>query len=522
MLLANTVLIATSDLRLIVLSILIAVIGSYTALDISEQIAITQGSARRWWLVGSGLTLGLSIWAMHFTAILAHKLPIPVGYDFTTVLISMIVTILTSGIGFFLVSRQPLLRWLPLLGGSVFIGSGIIGMHFLAMSSLKLAAKAFYDWKLVVLSGVVAIAPALISLWLTFGRRTESSVPDALRKLGSALIMGTAICGMHYVAMAGVSFRTILLATSKFSVVDNNLLAVFLGIAALLILTLALLASFFGRRLSVELAVTEIMRQNEARLKQLVQQRTEELEAQRLIAEAANQAKTEFLSNMSHELRTPLTSIIGLSSVLLEQIFGSLNDKQLQYINIISTCGNQLLDLINDLLDLSKIEAGREELTLETLNVEELCQESLSLVRQQAVNRGLQLILVIEPDVITCIADPRCLKQILLNLLSNAIKFTDSGSVTLSVNKALGYIKFAVEDTGIGITQEQQGNLFQPFRQLNNCPNRKYKGTGLGLVLARNLAQLHGGDITIESELGIGSCFTLLLPLVPSEDVEVQ
>lgn len=520
MLVPNTVLIATSDVRLIVLSILIGVLGSYTALDISEQIAITQGSARRWWLVGSGLTLGLTIWAMHFTAILSHKLPIPIGYDFKIVVLSILLTILASGLGFFVISNQPVIGWLTLLAGSIFIGSGIIVMHFVAMSSLQLAATPSYNLKLVVLSNMVAIAFSEVALWLTFWRRTESSVPDVARKLGSALIMGTAICGMHYIAMVSVSFRSIFLITSKFSIVDNNLLGIFLGIAVLLILTLALLASFFSRRLSVELAVTEIMRQNEARLEQIVQQRTEELEAQRLIAETANQAKTEFLANMSHELRTPLTSIIGLSSVLLEQIFGSLNAKQEQYISIISTCGYQLLDLINDLLDISKIEAGRAELKLETLNIEAVCQESLCLVRQQAINQGLLLILEIESDLITCVADQRCLKQILLNLLANSIKFTDSGSITLSVSQSLGYIQFAVKDTGIGISPEQQENLFQPFRQLDNRINRQYKGTGLGLVLAKNLAQLHGGDIIVDSELGIGSCFTLRLPqLMQSVDV---
>ncbi len=522
MLLPNQVLLATSDPRLILLSVLIAIIGSYTALDISEQIAVAKNQARRWWLIGSGLTLGLTVWTMHFTAILAHKLPIPVGYDFKFLLISLLLTILASGVGFFFVTRQPLLQSIPLLAASICVGGGIIGMHFTAMSSLQLAAKASYDLKLSVLSGVVAIAPSFAALWLTFGRRIESSIPLVVRKLGSAVIMGIAICGMHYIAMAGVSFRAILLILSKSSVVDNNLLAVVLSIAALLILTLALLASFFGRRLNVELAVTEIMRQNEARLEQLVKQRTEELEAQRLVAEAANQAKTEFLSNMSHELRTPLTSIIGLSSVLNEQIFGSLNDKQQQYVSIVSTCGYQLLDLINDLLDLAKIEAGREELNLETLEIEEVCQYCMSVIRQQATSRGLQLELVIEPHLITCIADKRCLKQILLNLLSNAIKFTESGSITLSVKQELDHIHFSVKDTGIGISQEQQGELFQPFRQLNILINHKYKGTGLGLALTRNLAQLHGGDITVESELGRGSCFTFLLPLLPSEKAEVK
>ena len=522
MFLPDTMLIATSDVRLIVLSILVAVIGSYTALDISEQIILAQGAARWWWLVGSGLTLGLSVWAMHFTAILAHKLPIPIGYDFTRVLISLMVTILASGIGLFFVSRQPLVMWLPLLAGSFFVGGGIIGMHFTAMSSLRLAATPSYDLKLAVLSGVIAIALSLGALWLTFQCRIESSMPEAVRKIGSALIMGTAICGMHYVAMLGVSFRTARLTLSKFSVVDNNLLAVVLGVAALVILTLALLASFFSRRLSVEVAVTEVLLQNEEHLEQLVNQRTAELEAQKLISEGANQAKTEFLSSVSHELRTPLTSIIGFSSVLKKEIFGSLNAKQQEYVTVILACGDQLLDLINDLLDLSKIEAGREELDLETLCVEQVCQECVSLIRQQSISRRLQLLVAIEPNVTTCTADKRRLKQILLNLLSNALKFTDVGSVTLKVDKKSGYIRFAVTDTGIGIAQEEQAILFQPFQQLNSGMNRQDKGTGLGLALARNLAQLHGGDITVESELGSGSCFTLLLPVSQSEKAEKE
>lgn len=522
MLLPNQVLLATSDPRLIVLSVLIAIVGSYAALDISEQIAIAQDTSRRWWLIGSGLTLGLTVWAMHFTAILAQRLPITVGYDFKIVLVSMLLTIFASGIGFFLVTRQPLLHWLPLLAASFCVGGGIIGMHFVAMSSLQLAAKAFYDWKLSLLSGVVAIALSGAALWLTFSRRVESNIPESVRKLGSAVIMGIAICGMHYIAMVGVSFRSIFLVTSNTSVVDNNFLSVFLGIAALLILTLALLASFFGRRLSVELTVTAIMHQNEVRLEQLVKLRTEELETQQLMAEAANQAKTEFLANMSHELRTPLTSIIGMSSLLDKQIFGSLNEKQQQYVSIISTCSYQLLDLINDLLDLAKIEAGREELKLETIEIEEVCQDCLALIRQQSINRGLQLKLVIETDLVTCIADKRRLKQILLNLLANAIKFTDSGSVTLSVNQALDYLQFAVIDTGIGISQEGLADLFQPFQQLDSSTNRKYKGTGLGLALTRNLAQLHGGDLTVKSELGCGSCFTFILPLLPPNIAEIK
>ena len=266
-------------------------------------------------------------------------------------------------------------------------------------------------------------------------------------------------------------------------------------------------------RIAAQAAIALYNAKSYENLEQLVKERTEELEQQKLLSEAANRAKSQFLTNMSHELRTPLTSILGFSKVLLEQIFGSLNEKQYQYVAYISSSGEHLLALINDILDLSKIEAGKEELNLETLQVEEVCQACVSLVQERANSRGLELILEISPDVTTCIADSRRLKQILFNLLSNALKFTETGSVTLKVNKTEETIMFSVIDTGIGILKTDQENIFQPFLQLDSSLSRKYEGTGLGLALTLKLARIHGGDITVESELGRGSCFTVSLPL---------
>ena len=229
-------------------------------------------------------------------------------------------------------------------------------------------------------------------------------------------------------------------------------------------------------------------------------------------AEAGIQAKTEFLATMSHELRTPLNAIMGLSQLLQQDMVGSLNDKQKEYITCIYNNGEHLLSVINDILDLSKVEAGKEELSLLPLSIAELCNFVLSTVRDRALKKGLQLICEIDLKADVCIADAERLKQMLLNLLENAIKFTTVGEVSLTVEKVPKGINFIVSDTGIGIDGNQFQFLFEPFQQLDSRLNRQYEGTGLGLALTRKLARLHGGDVTVVSRLGEGSQFTLFLP----------
>lgn len=244
-----------------------------------------------------------------------------------------------------------------------------------------------------------------------------------------------------------------------------------------------------------------------------LQEQNKMLKAAKQLSETTSQAKSIFIANMSHELRTPITGILGFSRLLSEQIFGSLNDKQLQYINGIYSSGEHLLALINDLLDLSKIEAGYEELYVDKVILEMLCQQALCLVREQALQKNLQLVLDIAPNLTTCLADYRRCKQILVNLLFNAVKFTESGSITLKVSQNSNFTCFSVIDTGIGISEANLAILFQPFCQLANSLTPEYKGTGLGLALSLKLAKLHGGGISVTSQLGQGSCFTLSLPM---------
>lgn len=220
----------------------------------------------------------------------------------------------------------------------------------------------------------------------------------------------------------------------------------------------------------------------------------------------------EYLAHITHELRAPLAGILGFARMLQEQIYGTLTDKQHQYIGAIASSGEHLLSLVNDFQDISKIEANFEEIFLERLVVQDICLASLSIVQVKAEEQGLDLQLQIAPEVDFCLADQQRLKQILVNLLSNAIKFTEKGSVTLKVEPKGDRLTFSVIDTGIGIAPEDQGKLFQPFQQIQSSLSKKHKGTGLGLALSRKLARLHGGDISLISDKGKGSCFILEIP----------
>ena len=229
--------------------------------------------------------------------------------------------------------------------------------------------------------------------------------------------------------------------------------------------------------------------------------------------ERKNLSQSQFFSHLTHELRAPLTSILGFSKMLREEYFGALNEKQKQYIRGIVAAGEHLLALVNDFLDLSKIDAQREELFLEKVAVADVCLATVSMIEAQVKEVGLELSVDIASDVGICLMDQRRIKQILINLLSNAIKFTKAGRIILKVRLSNNKIFFSVIDTGAGIKTSDLLKLFQPFQQIDTPLNRKQKGTGLGLTLSRKLAQLHGGDLDVISEENQGSCFTLHIPV---------
>ena len=278
-----------------------------------------------------------------------------------------------------------------------------------------------------------------------------------------------------------------------------------LALAAVLLLGSALFASTAGRVIRQRRQLNESLVLN-ARL-------LSDLEATSKQLQSANQHKSEFLANMSHELRTPLNAIIGFADVLGERMFGELNERQTEYLQDIRSSGKHLLALINDILDLSKVEAGRMELTLAEVSLQETLSNGMTMVRERATLHRIGLDLrVAGVDLIT--ADERKVKQIVFNLLSNAVKFTpDGGTITVTAGREDGQAHVSIRDTGIGIAVDDRERIFEEFRQARGGSAERVEGTGLGLSLTKALVELHHGRIWVESELGHGSTFSFTLPL---------
>ena len=269
-------------------------------------------------------------------------------------------------------------------------------------------------------------------------------------------------------------------------------------------------------RLQREISARQMAEDNLVRLnlelEGRVARRTAELARAKERAESADRIKSAFLATMSHELRTPLNSIIGFTGIILQGIVGPLNDEQKKQLGMVRGSAHHLLSLINDVLDISKIEAGQLRMTFEPFDLREVLEKTVANARPLAEKKGLALSCAVSEGICTIRADRRRVEQVLLNLIGNAVKFTEGGSVTVECDSDGDGVRVSVTDTGIGIRAEDQETIFQAFRQVDSGTNRRHEGTGLGLPISKRLVELMGGQIRVESQWGSGSTFSFTLP----------
>ncbi|XID94765.1 response regulator [Paenibacillaceae bacterium WGS1546] len=513
----------TYDTALVAFSYVVAVVASYTVLDLAGRVSETSGRSRSLWLAFGAVAMGMGIWSMHFVGMLAMSLPVPVAYDMTLVFISVLAAVAAS-YGALKTVAGDRLTPARLAAGALLLAVGIVLMHYIGMAAMMI--DIVYDPLLFALSIAIAVAASFAALWLAFYFKRDAERGGIAKKLGSGLIMGAAIVGMHYTGMVAADFR--LGGRSELAggmILDQKWLAYFISGGTLFTLGLSLLGIFISRKFSrkdseIEQQSQEIVQKNKElqllndHLEELVKERTAQLEKAHDEAIRANLIKNQFLANMSHELRTPLNAIIGYSEMLVEEAEELGEPAFAADLEKIGTSGKHLLALINDILDISKIEAGKMDVYLEACDVGAVMRDVLTTVRPLIERNGNRLETNWTDGSMT--TDVTKLRQIFINLLGNAGKFTKEGTIRCEARAEVrgdraGYA-FVVEDSGIGMTPEQIRRLFEPFTQADSTTTRKYGGTGLGLTISHRFCGMLGGELTVRSETGVGSAFTCWLP----------
>ena len=602
---------------LVALSIAIAVLASYTALDLGGRVRGATPGARWGWVGSASLAMGGGIWAMHFVGMLAFEMAMPVVYGVRLTLLSFVVAVGSTGAAFAWVTR-PGARPRDILLSGPLMGIGVAAMHYTGMAAMRVPGNLAYDLPVVAVSVIIAVTAATVALWLTTRQN------DVWQKALAAGVMGLAVAGMHYTGMAAATFTEEMHGAaaahpSGVGLGQQNL-ALYVAGATFLILFLGMFASALDQqRIGRDLHASEArfrvaaetvgdiiwstdargeMRGTQASWRRFTGQSAAECQGTgwtavlhpddlqptlsawrnavqagqpftvehrvlrkdgvyrvcsvraapvtgldgktlewvgvhediterrefetaltdaRDAAERANEAKSLFLANMSHELRTPLSAIIGYGEMLKEEMEdGAESAGLVSDLDKIQGNAHHLLGLINDVLDISKVESGKMEVYAEAFDVRVLVGEVASAAEGLMAKKGNRLVVDLAPGGIgEAFTDVTKLRQILLNLLGNAAKFTEAGTITLSGRRHVGQpdsLAFSVADTGIGMTEEQVGHLFQRFHQADASTTRRFGGTGLGLALSKAFGEMLGGDLTVDSFPGRGSTFTLLLP----------
>lgn len=495
------------DLRLVGIAVVICFLSSYTALSLLGRAAAAQPGWRPWWLIGAAIVAGSGVWVTHFVAMLAFRPGFAFGYDFGRTVLSIVIAMLMMWLAF----AAHLRHRHEILSGTLF-GVAVAAMHYTGMAALRAPVRISWDPVFVAASIAIGIGFATLAL------RSRSGGSRLRRRVEPVVLLTVAIAGLHFTGMAAASFQPDPLNFASEEVIAPEWLAVAISVIMIMIVALGLVGSFVDERFA-EIARREAD-QLRAHLTEIEERQREieattgQLELALDAASAASRAKSQFLATVSHELRTPLNAIIGLSDLIRAGICGSDMDKLHEYVGDIHDSGEHLLKLINSILDISRIEAGKMALEEEAIDVAELVGSCLRFVAPRAAAAGIALAAELPPELPLLRADRTRLKQIVLNLLSNAIKFTPNGGridVTVACAPA-GAMVIAVTDTGIGMTDAEVAVALEPFRQVDSNLARRHEGAGLGLPLTKTLIELHGGKLEIESAIGRGTVTRVSFP----------
>ena len=476
------------DLRLVALGAILCLLACYTAISLLVHARASGRAAGLAWLAAGGTVFGSGVWATHFIAELAYRPGLPVDFEVGLTALSAAIAILLSAIGFAVSERGRL----PVLGGAI-VGIAVAAMHYVGMAAVLAPADISWNATFVGVSVAISMTAGALSL------RSLAADAGLGRQLLAMALLAFGILGLHFTAMTAVSFTPNPLHAPPDTAASREWLAIAIACAAVLIIAFGFLGSVVDRQFAT-------------RLDRELKARTVELMQAIRAARAADQAKSDFIANMSHELRTPLNAIIGFSEAMSSAVFGPLSQRYREYAEDIHYSGQHLLQIINEILDLSKIEAGQLTLNEAVVPLPDLLEVCRQIVAGRA--RSGNVTLEFQPTELALWCDELRVKQALLNLLSNAVKFTPPGGrVTIGAElTALGEIAIAVSDSGVGMSPEDIPRAFEPFAQIANPLTRPHQGTGLGLPLVRQLMALHDGVVRLDSRPGRGTTATLLFP----------
>jgi NO-binding membrane sensor protein with MHYT domain/two-component sensor histidine kinase len=473
----------THDPYLVALSILVASFASYTALDLSGHVGAAMGFARSVWLVAAAITMGGGIWSMHFVAMLAFIMPIPMSYDIGLTTLSLAVAMLVTGGGFYVISRQsgsPL----RLVFSGIFMGLGIAAMHYTGMAAMRGHAEVSYDLLFVALSLVIAIGASTVALWLAF--RTT----DLGQKLVAAVVMGLAISGMHYTAMTAAIFTAhdpvheVLVNAS----LDQTSLALAVAGITFIILALASVASLFERK-----RAEETLRQAQADLARVNRVNT----------------MAELTASLAHEVNQPISAAVTAANACLTWLARdppNLEEARAAAMGIAKE-GNRAAEIIRRIRLLFKKGTPQREL----LDVNEVIREMIVLLRSEVARRSISVRTELAADLPQVMGDRVQLQQVIMNLISNSIDAMNDvdGTRELAIKSRRAeneQLMVSVSDTGVGLPPQQANQIFDAFF------TTKVHGTGLGLSISRSIVASHNGRLWAADNSPRGASFHLILP----------